>query len=353
LALPANGVAQTSLWLDAAYSTARPPAGAPQSDAANYGIIGLRGETVLQPITLNANISGGHALESGAGRWLWVQSEAQHEFGKIGAFLLQYRESFDYGTIGAQLQPRFRFAKDALTLRPLAVLSRWSADSVAETYGVLGAQLQYERTAGSILLRVTGDAYTSGNNGFASGGYFTLGADAYAVVRATTVGAGVSLASNPLDTETGFTLWASRALNENLRFDALFSHTVTDAVFGTPGSLGFTALLSWRFRHKLPPAPPQLASVGEPVSRGRVVQFSVKIPKPAKTVAVSGTFTDWRPVALRNTGQDTWTGNVTVAPGTHQYGFLIDGREWYVPLDAADVIDDGFGRKNVTLVVRP
>jgi hypothetical protein len=351
--LPAAAAAQSSWWLDAAYSTARPPAGAPQEDASHYGLLGVRAEKVVQPFRFNANISGGHALESGGGRWLWIQGDAQHDFGKLGVFLLEYRESFNYGTVGAQLQPQLRLVGDALTLRPLAVLSRWSADSIAATYGVLGAQLQWQHTAGQVLLRLTGDAYTAGDNGFRSGQYYGLGAEAYTVFRGNTLGAGVMLADNPLDSETGFTLWASRPLKDNLRVDVLFAHTVTDAVFGTPGALGFTAVLSWRFRHKVPPEPPRLASVGRAVSRGRVVQFNVKLPHAAKAVAVSGTFSDWRPIALKRNASGTWSGNVTIEPGTHQYGFLIDGKEWYVPDDAADVIDDGFGRKNVTLIVRP
>lgn len=267
--------------------------------------------------------------------------------------MLDYHESFDYGTVGAQLQPQVRLAKYALTLRPLAALARWTSDSIAQTYGVLGAQVQWQRPLGDVVVRLTGDAYTAGNNGFATGGYFTISADAFTMVRRTTVGAGVMLTDNPLDTESGFTLWASRNLNDNLRFDALLSRTVTDAVFGTPGSLGFTAAVSWRFHQRVRPQPPRLASVGQAVSRGRVVQFSLKAPRPVKSVAVSGTFSDWRPIALKLNESGTWTGNVTIAAGTHQFGFLLDGREWYVPPDAADVIDDGFGRKNVTLIVRP
>lgn len=350
---PARAAAQTSLWLDAAYSTARPPAGAPQEDASHYGLLGIRAETVLQPFTFNTNISGGHALERGAGRWLWLQSDAQHEHGKLGVFLLQYRESFDYQTMGAQLQPQLRFFDDALTVRPLGVVARWKAASNRITYGVVGAQLQWQHATGSALVRLTGDAYTSGNNGFASGGYFTLAADALTLWQKTTLGAGFALADNPLDTEAGFSVWAARSLRDNLRLDAALSHTVTDAVFGTPGALGFTAMISWRFGHRVPPAPPRLATVGRPVARGRVVQFSVTIPRPAKSVAVSGTFSDWRPIALKRNAAGAWVANVTIEPGTHQYGFLIDGSEWYIPADAADVIDDGFGRKNATLIVRP
>ncbi len=349
-----SAAAQTSWWLDGAYSTARPPAGAPQEGSTHYGLLGVRGETVLQPYTLKTNISGGHALENGGGRWLWFQGEAQHDYGRLGLFLLQYRQSSDYQTMGAHLQPQLRFAHNALTVRPLAAIARWKAgDSSAVLYGVAGGQAQWQQSIRGALLRLSGDAYTTGDNGFASGGYFTLSADAYTVWKRTTVGVGASVADNPLDTEGGYSVWASHQLRENLRFDAVLSQTVTDAMFGTPGALGFTAMLSWRFGHKLPPAAPTLAKVGQAVSRGRVVQFSVQVPGTPRTVAVSGTFSDWRPIALKRGTGGSWMASVIVAPGTHQYGFLIDGGVWYVPEDAADVIDDGFGRKNVTLIVRP
>lgn len=333
-------------------SNARPPAGAPEETTSSYGILGVRGETIRQGFTFSANVSGGHALENGNGRWLWVQSDVQHELGRLGVFWLDYREAFDFGTVGAQIQPQFRFAKGALTARPLAALSRWTSDTITTTYGVLGGALQWQQPVGRWVLRLTGDAYTAGNNGYASGGYASLGASVYTLFGQTTIGAGASVARTPLETESGFNVWASRQLSERLRIDALVSRSITDALFGTPGALGFTAMLSWRVHQKLPPPRPQLASVGQAVRRGRVVEFNVLVPKTAKTVAVSGTFSDWRPIALRRNGSN-WIGKVTVEPGTHQFGFLIDGKDWFVPEDAADVVDDGFGRKNVTLIVRP
>jgi hypothetical protein len=339
------------LWLDGALSSARPPAGAPQSTTTSYGILGARGEIQRQPWKLSATASGGHTLENAGGRWIWLQSEVQHSLGKAGVFWLDYRETFDYSTVGVQLEPEWRFAKDAFALRPHATLAHWSTDLESKTYSVLGGTLQWTRNLRSLLLRATGEAYASGNNGYAAGGYFSLSADVYTVVRQTTLGAGLTQAHNPNGGETGYMLWASRAFGERLRVEAQLARTVTDAVFGAPGSLGFTLSSSWRIHHHTPPPPPLLASVGEAVSKGRVVAFNLKV-EHARTVAVSGTFSDWRPIALKRTG-DVWSGSVTIEPGTHQYGFLIDGRVWYVPPDAVDVIDDGFGRKNVTLVVRP
>jgi hypothetical protein len=350
--LPFQAAAQSSLWLDGAFSSARPPAGAPQINTSNYGIAGVRGESLLKAWKLGANVSGGHALESAGGRWLWAQGEARHKWGQAGVFWLNYHEDFDYGTLGAQLTPEFKFANNALALRPHATLARWTTDGLEQTYGVVGAALQWTRTSGSLLFRVTGDAYSSGDNGYASGGYFGLRGEAFTIWRETTFGAGLLLGHNPIDDEAGFTVWASRALGERLRVDAQLTRTVAEAVFGTPGSLGFTLSASYRLFHHEPPPPIPLAAVGAAVTKGREVVFTVKVPLRARTVAVSGTFSDWRPVALKPAG-DAWTGKVTVEPGTHQFGFLIDGTIWYVPPDAHDVIDDGFGRKNVTLVVRP
>ena len=296
-------------------------------------------------------MSGGHALESSGARWIWAQGEAQHKWGKAGAFWLNYHEDFGYGTVGAQLTPEIRFANNALAFRPHATVARWNTEGLSSTYGVAGGALQWTRIAGPALFRITGDAYSSGDNGYASGAYYGLRGEVFAVMKETTIGAALLVGRNPKDDEAGFSVWASRAVGDRLRIDAQLARTVSEAVFGTPGSLGFTLGASWRLLHREPAPPIPLANVGEAVTKGRIVVFTVKVPQ-ARTVAVSGTFSDWRPIALKRAGQ-AWTGKVTIEPGTHQFGFLVDGIRWFVPADAHDVIDDGFGRKNVTLVVRP
>jgi hypothetical protein len=200
-------------------------------------------------------------------------------------------------------------------------------------------------------VQIAGDLFHAGDNGFARGQYVALRADAFGTVAQFMVGAGVVQAMNPLRTETGYSLWASRAFGEDVRLDAQYARTVSDAIYGSPRSHGFTLVASWRFSRRAPPPPPLLAQVGAPARRGRMVKFTVSVDS-ARTVAVSGTFSDWRPLALKRNG-NVWSGSFAIEPGTHQYGFLLDGSSWYVPPDAADVIDDGFGRKNVTLVVRP
>ena len=297
-------------------------------------------------------MSGGHTLESEGGRWLWLQTEVEHSLARVGGYWLDYHEEFDYAAGGIQLQRAIKFGADRWTVTPLAMLGYWKADTTSETYGVGGVAAEWNRPVRDVLLRLRGDAYAVGNNGFDSGGYASLGSDVFYVFRGTTLGLGATVGFNPRGTEGGFQVWAARPLNDRLRIDAQVAHTVTDPIFGSPGALGLTISASWRFIHREPAAAPTLATVGAFTSRGRAVKFTVQAPSHARTVAVSGTFSDWRPVALKREAQG-WTGTVTIPEGTHQYGFLINGTEWFVPSNAADVIDDGFGRKNVTLVVRP
>jgi hypothetical protein len=346
--------AQTSFWLDAAFSSARPPAGVPNAATFNYGILGVRGEAQSQQWKLSAATLAGSAFSHDSGRWWWLQGDVERASTKAGFFWLDYRETFAYATRGLQLQRAFRFADDAFTVSPQVSWARWRVGDMAVDYGVIGATTQWTRVLGPALLRLSGDAFVSGNNGHASGEYFSVSSDVFAVVKGVTVGVGVTQSIDPLDTQTGFMMFASREIRDDLRLDAVFARTVTDPVFGSPGGRGLTLSGSWRFRHREAPRTKPLAEVGEAVSKGRTVKFSVQIPDSmsAKSVAVSGSFSDWRPITLRRQGE-LWTTTVTVEPGTHQFGFLVNGKEWYVPPSSNDVIDDGFGRKNVTLVVRP
>jgi hypothetical protein len=285
------------------------------------------------------------------GRWLWLQGEAERSSVRANAFFFDSEELLHYSTYGVQLQRDFRFLKNALLVRPAVLGARWKADSLATAYGVVGATAQYLRPAGPVFVQIAGDAFHAGDNGLARGQYAALRADAFGTVAQITVGAGVVQAFNPLRAETGYSVWASRPFGEGIRVDAQFARTVSDPIYGSPRSYGFTLVASWRFSRRAPPPPPVLAEVGAPAQNGRLVKFTVSMDT-ASSVAVSGTFSDWHPLPLKRDG-NVWSGTFPIEPGTHQFGFLVNDSTWYVPPNAADVIDDGFGRKNVTLVVRP
>lgn len=86
-----------------------------------------------------------------------------------------------------------------------------------------------------------------------------------------------------------------------------------------------------------------------------IAQFVGRFPG-AKSVEVVGSFTDWRPgaVVLRDDDHDgVWRGVVVLPVGQHEYMFVVDGERWVTDPLAGRFVDDGFGRQNALLIVRP
>jgi hypothetical protein len=86
-----------------------------------------------------------------------------------------------------------------------------------------------------------------------------------------------------------------------------------------------------------------------------IAQFVGRFPG-AKTVEVVGSFTDWRAgaVVLRDDDHDgIWRVSVVLPVGQHEYMFVVDGERWVTDPLAGRYVDDGFGRQNALLFVRP
>ena len=82
------------------------------------------------------------------------------------------------------------------------------------------------------------------------------------------------------------------------------------------------------------------------------VRFELFAPH-ANRVSLAGTFNRWDPTAtpLVRVGKDgMWTVTLALPSGQHQYGFIVDGRNW-TPDPAAPTVDDGFGRRNSVVSV--
>ncbi|NIR42825.1 MAG: hypothetical protein GWN99_03025 [Gemmatimonadetes bacterium] len=99
------------------------------------------------------------------------------------------------------------------------------------------------------------------------------------------------------------------------------------------------------------------AEAPEPASEGTTtvhVQFILEAPS-ARTVAVAGDFTGWSPRLLLQDvdGDGVWAGRFAVAPGVHQYMFVVDDARWVTDPQAERYVDDGFGQRNAVLVVAP
>jgi peroxiredoxin/mono/diheme cytochrome c family protein len=83
------------------------------------------------------------------------------------------------------------------------------------------------------------------------------------------------------------------------------------------------------------PAEQDLA-LGGPTVRQREdgrheVTFRYRPPAGTKAVYLAGTFNDWKPSALKMDGPDPdgqYQAKLTLAPGTHEYKFVLDGTRW-------------------------
>ncbi len=67
----------------------------------------------------------------------------------------------------------------------------------------------------------------------------------------------------------------------------------------------------------------------------------------ATTVAIAGTFIDWRPEAtpMVDMGQGRWLKELVLPPGTYEYLFVVDGR-WLADPLAQATIPNPFGGVN-------
>lgn len=98
---------------------------------------------------------------------------------------------------------------------------------------------------------------------------------------------------------------------------------------------------------------PAAFTVDAPTGAGAqvvLVQFRLHAPS-AEQVQLAGDFTGWQPAhTLHETAEGVWTITVPVAAGVHEYGFVVDGRQW-TPDPFAPQVDDGFGGRNSRLDV--
>ncbi|WP_126993216.1 isoamylase [Thermosipho globiformans] len=90
------------------------------------------------------------------------------------------------------------------------------------------------------------------------------------------------------------------------------------------------------------------------VEDGKVV-FTFNEALDAKVVYLAGTFNNWSPNTLAMEKVDgVWKVSLELEPGTYQYKYVIEGKNWKEDSEAPGYVDDGFGGKNgiFTLVDR-
>lgn len=82
-----------------------------------------------------------------------------------------------------------------------------------------------------------------------------------------------------------------------------------------------------------------------------VVHLECQAPE-AKAVFVAGTFNDWQPdtMPLQQETSGFWTIDLELAPGVHEYRFVVDG-SWCSDPGATETTPNPFGGENAVLRV--
>ena len=75
----------------------------------------------------------------------------------------------------------------------------------------------------------------------------------------------------------------------------------------------------------------------------------VRIPD-ARTVELSGDFTNWKPISLTSTGGDRWEATIAIAPGMHRVAIRVNGEEWTPPPGVSAVPDEFQGTVGVIVI---
>lgn len=359
-------------WVDASASTTRPPAGV-QSETAAYALLGLRAEAdATAALTLGARAHVGAGARAQDGRWVFAEATARWAqpagplvgLADASAFFLRYDRPYDYHARAVRLEPglsagsaRVRvtvggdFARgdwrsrypDASTPLPLPG-AEVASDGALRMDGV---RVRASTWLGALDVELAA-ALRESTNGTLDGRYASGHLATSLPAGPVDVLATVQLQDAPDGGEAGAELGAVVTLGRTTLV-ALLSRAVTDPLYGTRSGLGLSLGASVRLHAT--PRERGVAVIGRPADGRRVVTLRVRRPDAA-AVEVAGSFNGWVAVPMRRSGDD-WVLTLHLAPGSYTFAFRLPDGTWFVPEDAAGIVDDGFGQRNATLVVPP
>ena len=75
------------------------------------------------------------------------------------------------------------------------------------------------------------------------------------------------------------------------------------------------------------------------------IRFSLQSPGNAQKVLVAGSFSQWKPLAMKRQKDGSFAVTVTVPAGTHEYRFVVDGN-WVTDPDNASYVLNPYGTAN-------
>ena len=85
--------------------------------------------------------------------------------------------------------------------------------------------------------------------------------------------------------------------------------------------------------------------------QNKKVSFSFAAPSTAKEVFLCGDFNAWgRGTPMKRKG-DSWSADLEIAPGEHEYKFLVDG-VWFNDPSAVKQVPNIWGSENSLIIVK-
>ena len=83
----------------------------------------------------------------------------------------------------------------------------------------------------------------------------------------------------------------------------------------------------------------------------KLVKFEFK-GEPKQVVYVAGSFNDWNPdkSRLKEEGEGVYAASLRLAPGRHEYKFVVNGN-WYIDPNRQDWVPNAHGSLNSVITV--
>jgi Glycogen recognition site of AMP-activated protein kinase len=347
--------------LEVGASRSFPPAGV-DATTSNYLTGALRADWMSGSTGLFGGVFGGISTDNLGGDFLAATAGGRLTTGRgpLSASVLgvgtgfRVGAPFVYETFTGLLQPeiRIRSGRTVLALIGEGGLGRtrieFRRDRLTRTatadlwhYGG-GAEIRIEGPR--VLLTVGGAAYEATAGRYSKGEVQLV----LALPSGGQIRGEVGIWSLPVGTETTGEISVTVPVGRWFA-EASGGRSAPDPLLRTePGRQGW--LTVGRVLKRFGPAPRVPLLTLEPSDAGAVARFRID-GGAAEKVELIGDFTDWEPVELSEGRGSVWTVTMALPPGTHHFGFLLDGT-WFVPDSAPGRVADDWGQVNATVVVQ-
>jgi hypothetical protein len=165
---------------------------------------------------------------------------------------------------------------------------------------------------------------------------------------------GTRLLTTSLPNETWGQVQGTLALAPDIALIAAGGVHPRSAAYGISRSrfieLGFRLAPSALLKPRLPSGVRPTAAAFE-VADAERGQRTLRIRVPnARTVELSGDFTNWKPISLSHTDADRWETTVAIPPGIHRLAIRVNGDAWTPPPGVSSVPDEFQGNVGVIVV---